>query len=172
MRWLSLLLFLLLLAPSAALGEVAAAGGDGSLVVSSAGARIVVVHGQGLVFGHITKGTLSVVSYRAADSSSAQVSGSVLKLQAGSTTQYTGSDILFLLPNGRYTLQFEGVGIDISAVGRGAVSAIGIGTAADGTMATNGGKALPLGLAPTTLVFGAGKAPNATPTSAAKASPH
>ena len=65
----------------------------------------------------------------------------MLKLPAGSTIQYSGSDIRFLFPNGRYAFRVDGVGIDISAVGKGAVSAIGVGTTGDGTMATNGGKA-------------------------------
>jgi hypothetical protein len=161
MRRLPFFLLALLFAPSALAGSVAA--GDGSLVVSSASARVIVVHGSGLIFGHITQGTLTVMDYKPADASSAQVSGSILKLPVGSTTQYSGSDVRFLFPNGRYSLSFDGVGIDISAVGRGAVSAIGVGTPADGTMATNGGKGLPLGPGPTTLVFGASRAPNAVP---------
>ena len=162
MRQLSFFLFALLLVPTAALAERGAAG-DGSLVVSGASARIIFVQGNGLVFGHINQGTLTVVDYRGADQSNAQVSGSMLKLPAGSTIQYSGSDIRFLFPNGRYAFRVDGVGIDISAVGKGAVSAIGVGTTGDGTMATNGGKPLPLGPGPTTLVFGASKAPNAAP---------
>ena len=162
MRRLTLILLVLLLVPSAALGE-GAASGDGSLVVSSASARIIIVQGKGLVYGHINQGTLTVTEYKGSDSSSVQVSGSISKQLTGSSMRYTGSDIRFMLPNGHYSLTFDGVGIDISAVGKGAVSAIGIGSADDGSLATNGGKPMPLNVAPTTLVFGASKAPNASP---------
>jgi hypothetical protein len=133
----------------------------------------VIVHGSGLIFGHINQGTMTVLDYRAADPSTAQVNGSILKLPAGgSATQYSGSDIRFLFPNGQYTLRFDGVGIDISAVGRGAASAIGVGSANDGSMGTNGGRGLPLGLTPTTLVFGASRSPNYVPTGGSRSFSH
>ena len=76
MRRLPFFLFALLLVPSAALAESGAAG-DGSLVVAGASARIIFVQGNGLVFGHINQGTLTVVEYKADDASSAEVSGSI-----------------------------------------------------------------------------------------------
>jgi hypothetical protein len=172
MRRLSLFLFILLLVPSAAFGAGVAAG-DGSLAVSGASARIIVVVGSGLIYGHIDQGTLTVFYYRPVDTSTAQVSGTITKAPVGTATLYSGSDIRFLLPNGRYWVRMDGSGIDISGVGKGTVSAIGAGTGADGAMTTNGGKALPLGVTPTTLVFGGGNAPNTSPTSAAaKSSTH
>jgi hypothetical protein len=172
MRRLPLLLFVLVFLASAATalaGSVAA--GDGSLVVAGASARIIVVQGSGVIFGHITQGTLTVVDYKGSDPTPEQVSGSILKIPAGSTTQYSGTDIRFAL-NGHYKLLFDGIGIDISAVGKGAVSAIGVGSANDGNVGTNGGKGVPLSVAPTTLVFGASKAPNYAPAAVAKGSSH
>jgi hypothetical protein len=166
MRRLSLLLLALLLVPSALAGGSA---GDGSLAVTGASARIMSVYGSGLIFGRINLGTLTIIEHKpaggkAAAASKVQVSGEVIKLPSDSTTtQYFGSDMRFLLPSGRYSLRFEGVGIDISAVGWGTVSAIGNGAVSSGTLATNGGRPVPLSSGPTTLVFGPGKAPNAVP---------
>jgi hypothetical protein len=161
MRRLTFLLVALLLAPSALAEGVAA--GDGSLVVTSANARIIYVTGSGLIWGHIDLGTLTILDYKPASGSSFQVTGLAMIKLPGSSTAYSGSDMRFLLPSGRYALRVDGVGIDISAVGKGTVSAIGMSTVLNGTLATNGGKALPLGSGPTTLVFAAGKAPNAVP---------
>ncbi len=166
MRRISILLLVSLLASSAAVAAVAAvdgfaASGDGSLVVSGANARLVTVQGNGLIFGHITQGTLTIVEYTPSSGSTVQVSGSMMKLPFGSTLRYAGSDVRFAFPNGRYTLRLDGFGIDVSAVGRGQVSATGIGTSDNGTLATNGGKPLPLGPASITLTFGNNKGSNA-----------
>jgi hypothetical protein len=58
---------------------------------------------------------------------------------------YSGSDVRFLFPGGKYTIQIEGTDIDISAVGRGNVSAVGAGTYDDGTLVTDDGTPLNLG---------------------------
>jgi hypothetical protein len=147
------------------------ASGDGSLVVSGASVRLLVVTGNGLIFGHVNQGTLTILDY-SGDPPSVQMNGSVLKLQVGSSTQYSGSDIRFLFPNGHYTLRFDGVGIDLSAVGKGAVTAIGVGSANDGSLGTNGGNGVVLGVTPTTLVFGGGKAPNLAPSAIPKGLTH
>ena len=152
MRRFSLtVLVLLLLAPAAALADHRAAG-DGSLVVSGASARLITVKGSGLIFGHIDQGTVTVVDYNAADASAPQVSGSAGKV-IGSMVVYSGADLRFLFPNGRYSLRFDGTGIDISAVGRGSVSATGLGTADDGALTANGGRSQELGQFPTVATF-------------------
>jgi len=172
MRRLSLFLVTLLAfacAATALAGGVAS--GDGSLVVSGASVRILVVAGNELIYGHVDQGTLTVLAYTG-DPAGVQVSGSVLKLQVGTATQYSGSDIRFLFPNGHYLLRFDGVGIDLNAVGKGAVTAIGVGSANDGSIATNGGAGLPLGVNPTTLVFGGSKTPNYVPSGTPKGFSH
>ncbi len=77
MRRISFLLLVALFALSAAMAAVAAtdAAGDGSLVVSGASARVISVQGNGLIFGHITQGTLTIVEYTPSDGSTVQVSG-------------------------------------------------------------------------------------------------
>src|SRR5581483_7952660 len=99
-------------------------------------------HGQGsgLVFGHIQQGTLAVQSYDAADTYAPQISGASGRV-VGNAVVYSGSDIRFLLPNGRFSIRIDGTGIDISAVGKGTVVAIGLGTADDGTLSVNSGAA-------------------------------
>lgn len=167
MRRLSFILLASLIAAPAALAERSATG-DGSLLVSDASALTIIVQGNGLIFGHIYQGSLTVVEYTPADDSSLQVSGSMTRLAFGSVVRYAGADVRFFFPNGRYSLRFEGFGIDVSAVGRGVVSATGLGSADDGTLATNGGKERPLGQGTTTLVFGAGKGPRVAPSGLAR----
>ena len=41
---------------------------------------------------------------------------------------FTGTDVRFLLPSGRYTIELIGVGIDASAVGKGSIVATGLGS--------------------------------------------
>jgi hypothetical protein len=160
MRRIFFLLLATLPAPAAALAAVSTAG-DGSLVVSSASARLLDLQGSGLIFGHITQGTLTIVEYAPADSGTVEVSGAMTKVSSGTTTRYTGADLRFLLPNGRYVLRLDGLGIDVSAVGKGQVTAVGMGTSEDGELAANGAKAVPVGLSPTSLSFGASRAPSA-----------
>ena len=71
---------------------------------------------------------------------------------------FAGSDVRFLLPSGRYTLELIGVDCDISAVGRGSIVATGLGSPDDGTYSVNGGKPQGLALVPTDDTFG-GKGP-------------
>jgi len=157
-RLIPILLASLLCVP-AALADRRAAG-DGSLVVSGASARAITVRGSGLVFGHIQQGTLAVQSYDAADTYAPQISGASGRV-VGNAVVYSGSDIRFLLPNGRFSIRIDGTGIDISAVGKGTVVAIGLGTADDGTLSVNSGAAQELGVLPTTARFSGSNVPAA-----------
>jgi hypothetical protein len=147
---------LLLAAPPVALARDGVAS-DGSLAVSNAWVRQMVIQGNGLIFGHIASGTLTVVSYSPADLRAPQVSGAVSKVVGGGAIRYTGADVRFLLPNGRYLITLEGAGIDVSAVGQGTVTAAGFGTDNDGTLSVNGGKPLPVGFTSGLAVFGGKK---------------
>ena len=66
----------------------------------------------------------------------------------------TGADVRFLFPSGRYTLTLIGNGINLSAVGRGSVSATGIGLVGGGTLAVNGGKPQALTTSSSSQSFG------------------
>src|SRR5579862_5103401 len=150
-RLIPILLAFLLWVPAALADRHAA--GDGSLVVSDASARTITLKGNGLIFGHIQQGTLTILSYDAADTSAPQISGATAKI-VGNGVVYSGSDIRFLLPNGRYTLRIDGTGIDISAVGKGTIVATGLGTDDDGTLSADGGPPQTIGVLPTTARFG------------------
>jgi hypothetical protein len=139
MRKLCLLLLAgLLVLPAAALAELGVANG-GSLVVSNANAKLT-VSGHGLIFGHLDRGTITIVGdYRPDDNSAlSSVSGARMRF-TGNNVVYSGSDVRFLFPGGRYTLVVEGTGIDLSAVGTGKLAAVGRGFVDDGTVSVDGG---------------------------------
>jgi hypothetical protein len=155
LRLLFILLASLFLAPASALADLHASG-DGSLVVNDANVRSIAAKGSGLIYGHIAQGTLTVVDYTAADANAPQISGAPARF-VGNAVVYSGSDIRFLFPNGRYWLKFEGTGIYISAVGKGTATAAGLGTANDGTLTAGGGKGQALNaFSSTTASFGPG----------------
>jgi hypothetical protein len=138
MRKLCLLLLAsLLLIPAAAFADRGSNGG--SLVISDAVGKLT-VSGHGLIFGHLDRGTITVIGdYRPDDNTALpSVSGAKLKF-AGGNIVYSGSDVRFLFPGGRYTLVVDGSGIDLSAVGTGKLSAVGRGSAEDGWVTIDGG---------------------------------
>jgi hypothetical protein len=139
MRKLCLLLLAgLLVLPAAAVADRGGPSG-GSLVVSDANARLT-LSGHGLIFGHLGRGTITVVGdYKPDDNNSlSSVSGAKMKFTGGNVV-YSGSDVRFWFPGGRYTLIVDGTGIDISAVGNGKLTAVGKFLADDGTVAVDGG---------------------------------
>ena len=130
-----------------------AAVGDGSLALDGASGTIY-VSGRGLIYGHFDSGTLMVLDYKPDDAASAPaVSSSKSKFAKGSSV-YAGTDVRFLLPSGRYTIELIGAGIDASAVGKGSIVATGFGSPDDGSYAVNGGKPQSLGKLPTSDIFG------------------
>jgi len=133
-----ILLAILVFLPATALAERGSSG-DGSLVVANASARLT-VSGRGLIYGHLDRGTITVVGDYKPDNNTSlsSVSGAKMKVTGGNVV-YTGADVRFLFPGGRYTLIVDGTGIDISAVGSGRLSATGKGLPDDGTFAVDGG---------------------------------
>jgi hypothetical protein len=137
------LLASLLLLPAAALADRGGGGnassGGGSLVVSGAMGKLV-VNGHGLIFGHVDRGTITIVGDYKPDNNTAlpSVSGAKLKV-SGANVVYSGTDMRFLFPGGRYTLIVDGIGIDLSAVGWGKFSAVGKGFPGDGSFTVDGG---------------------------------
>ena len=157
MRKLCLVLLASFLLPAAALAERDAAG-DGSLVVSGANARLT-VSGHGLIFGHLDRGTITIVGdYRPDDNTALpSVSGARMKFTGGNVV-YTGSDVRFLFPGGRYSLILDGTGIDVSAVGTGKLTAVGKGFPDDGTVTVDGGSPVAVDDVLGTMTYGKGGA--------------
>jgi hypothetical protein len=139
MRKLTLTIATALALPAlAAAAELAT--GDGSLGVSSANGTIV-VQGQGVIYGHFDSGTLLVLQYKPDDGISVPaISGGKTKLTRNGTGAVTGSDVRFLFPSGRYTVQLIASDINASAVGKGTIVGNGFGTPDDGSFSVNGGK--------------------------------
>jgi hypothetical protein len=145
MRRLAFLLLAFMLALPALALPAHAATGDGSLVVTQANGTIM-VRGKGLIYGHFEQGKLTVVDYKPDGVTVPSVSGAKWKLAPGRLdVVYAGTDVRFLFPSGKYTLRFEGTGIDISAVGKGSVQVIGAGSQDDGSYSVNGGKPVAIG---------------------------
>ena len=142
-KLLSILLATVAILPAAALAG-SDTSGDGSLVVSSAVGRLA-VQGKGLIFGHLDHGTITIVEYKPdANTALSSVSGAALKLLGGNVV-YSGSDVRFLFPSGKYNLILEGSGIDISAVGSGKLRATGAGTGDDGSVTADSSRAQQIG---------------------------
>ena len=145
MRRICFILLVTALATPVAASASGRASGDGSLAVTGASGTLV-IKGRGVIFGHFDQGALIVLDYTADDSfgsTSPTVTAAKSKVvRTGGT--YAGTDVRFLFPAGRYTIEFVGLNIDISAVGKGFVSVTGAGTLDDGTIAINGGKPQPV----------------------------
>jgi hypothetical protein len=99
---------------------------------------------------------MTVLDYRPDGNLALSVSGARMKATSANNPMYSGNDVRFLLPGGKYTLKFEGVGIDISAVGKGKIEVSGKGSSNDGSFAVNGAKAQSLTPATARASFGGG----------------
>ena len=158
----------LLVLPAAAIADRGGPNG-GSLVVSDASARLT-VSGHGVIFGHLGRGTITIVGDYKPDDNTAlpSVSGAKMKFTGGNVV-YSGSEIRFLFPGGRYTLIVDGTGIDISAVGTGKLAAVGkyLGDAGDGTVTVDGGAPQAIDSV-TVLSYGKGNSGNSAGNSAGK----
>lgn len=180
----SLIAVVLLLAlPATALASAGAIG-DGSLSVANANVTTIVVVGHGLIYGYVDQGAVTVYSYIPDDPTQPQlqISGATAPTKPPTGgTRYAGSAMRFLI-SGTYALKFEGSGINLSAVGKGSVTATGADPQAasspginlsplgkgpafavgndsgeassDGTLSVNGGRPQPLGRNPIVTSFG------------------
>jgi hypothetical protein len=157
MRKLSLIMLAsLLLLPGIALAERAAPG-DGSLVVTDAYARIT-VSGHGLIFGHLDRGSVTVVGdYKPDDNTALSTVTGAKQRIVGKNIVYSGTDVRLFFPAGQYTLIVDGYGIDLSAVGAGSFTAIGKGFIDDGSYTIDGGRAQDIDLVAGNVSYG-GKA--------------
>ena len=132
------------------------AGTDGSLDVSgptgSAGAvGSLSLSGKGVVFGYVAHGTITIYGYKADGAAVPTVSGAKMTLSKNAATVvYSGNGMRFLFPGGRYTIEIDGIGIDLSAVGNGTATGTGTGTMTADTVE------LALGTVPGQLSWGAG----------------
>jgi hypothetical protein len=153
MRTLVLLLLAAALGAPAATLAGRAAPGDASLVVAN-GDGVLTLQVKGVVFGHFDRGKMTVLEYKADNASVLPtVSGAKMDVRgARANVVYSGSDVRFLFPSGKFTLRFDASGIDLSAVGKGSLVATDKGALlVDGTVSVNGAKPAPL---PSVVAFG------------------
>jgi hypothetical protein len=143
---------LALVVPTAALAAPVAAG-DGSLALNNASGTIY-VSGRGVIYGHFDSGTLLVLDYKPDDGVSTPAISSGKAKWTKASGAFAGTDVRFLLPSGRYTIELIAVGLDASAVGKGSIVATGLGSTDDGSYTVNGGKPTFLGKLPTSDLFG------------------
>ena len=145
MRTLVLLLFTAALALPAASVAARSGQGDGSLAVANA-TGVLTVQVKGVIFGHFDRGKMTVLEYKS-DGANAlpTVSGAKMDVRgARANVVYSGKDVRFLFPSGTFTLRFDAAGIDLSAVGKGWVTASERGGDVEGTVSVNGMKPGPL----------------------------
>jgi hypothetical protein len=155
-RLLFTLLSSLILAPAA----LAAAGatGDGVLELRDVNASKVTIRGtRGVIWGQIDVGAIRVTDLTPDDNVTTLVSGNMQKLPTAEVgvTLYTGKNIHFRFPGGKYQLTIAGSGIDLTAVGIGRATVAGDPTVLDdGDYAIDGGKWQPIPLLTKKLTFG------------------
>jgi hypothetical protein len=154
MRKLVLLIMVLLLGLPA-LGWAARRGpGDGSLEVQR-GRGIVAVNIRGIVFGRIDSGRLFVGDPFDGDGPGPVVSGYERVREIGLTMKvYIGDNMRFRMLGGRYRVRIEGVGIDLSAVGKGFAILNGGGFFDAGRYSVDDGPFQPMPSSPTRIVLG------------------
>lgn len=139
MRRFLLTLTLLLVLPAAALAADLTTG-DGSLSVTGASGTIV-IQGKGVIYGHFDTGTLMVLSYKPDDGVSVpSVTSDKAQYSKPGPGSLTGTDVRFLFPSGRYTIELIAVNLNASGVGQGNIVASGLAAGDNGSFSVNGGK--------------------------------
>src|SRR5579862_289669 len=116
----ALLVALAVPAGALASGSGSSGSGDGALAVTHASGTIY-VQGRGVIYGPFDQGTLMVLKYVPDDGVSIPAVSSGKSKYSRGAGVYTGSDVRFLLPSGRYVIELIGTDIDASAVGAGSI---------------------------------------------------
>ena len=128
MRRLVVLIGVLTLALPAGAGAVKSGPGDGSLVVENA-QGVVTLAVRGGIIGRFDQGTIEVFDPVPGDGPGPIVRGYQKVRELGPRrTQYSGEgDVRFRLIGGAYRVRISAIGLDVSAVGKGAAVLDGTG---------------------------------------------
>jgi hypothetical protein len=157
MRRLLVIIGLLVFAAPAVAGAMVRGPGDGTLVVENA-QGVVTLAVRGGIIGRFDEGTLDVTDPVPGDGAGPIVRGYQQKHELGpKRTQYSSQgEVRFRLIGGLYRVKISGIGIDISAVGRGTVvlDASGFGDQ-PGRFSINGGPFESMPTSPTRYTLGA-----------------
>jgi len=152
-RLLVILLASLAVVPAALAAQ--RASGDGVLELKSADGRVVIgtnaLPARGILWGQMDNGKLVVVDPVPDDGNQILVSGydkkpTMTVTDSGSTvTTYWGTNLHYRVTGGKYRLVFEGVGIDLTAIGVGTAYLTGDPDVFDaGYYAVDSGKWVPM----------------------------
>jgi hypothetical protein len=119
----ALLLFVCATASFALIGSAAAAEPDAGVLSVERGRGSAVLEIRGVVLGRLTSGTLRVTDLTPRDRFVPAVVGRKLTSErlGPRTVQYRGQGLRFRMLGGRYRIVVRGVGMSVSAVGRGVV---------------------------------------------------
>lgn len=135
MRKLVLVVLVVLAFPAAA-AAVPAERGDGTLAVKNATGRITIT-ARGTLLGRVDDGVFAVADLSPGLDDDIQVFGNDRKpqLRPNGMTVYKGTNMRFRVVGGLYAVSVTGSGINLSAVGRGAVQGLGV---TDGLFSSDG----------------------------------
>jgi len=121
------------------------APGDGTLSVKDARGLVLVTARGGLIGRCAKRCEILIDDPVPGDGSGPVVFGDDFARQVSDTAMiYRGNDIRFRIIGGAYRVKVTGVGINLSAVGKGSFTLDGAGTGDDGSYAVDGGEYLPL----------------------------
>lgn len=113
--------------------------GDGTLSVRD-GRGAFAVTGRGGIIGSFAHGKVVITDPDPNDGTGPKVSGSDWHRERSDITDvYGGNDVRFRLIGGTFRIKVIGTGVNLSVVGKGAVSLNGEGTPDDGTYSVDGG---------------------------------
>jgi len=139
-RRLSVICALLALTLPGASAARSGAPGDGTLAVKN-GVGKISIQARGGVIGHFTDGVLTVKDPNPDDGISEVVTGAERTHVVNEfVTKYSGHDVWFRYIGGRFAITLVAGGINLSAIGKGAVQLIGD----DGTFSLNSNAPLPI----------------------------
>jgi hypothetical protein len=133
MRKLVLVVLLLLLAVPVAAAARPADKNDGTFAIKNAVGQITLTT-KGSVLGRLDEGQIAIDDM-SPGGGEIQVQGWERKWTKGGTAFYRGDNIRFRILGGWYSVTVTGIGVNLSAVGRGTVQGQGI---SEGLFSTDG----------------------------------
>jgi hypothetical protein len=130
-------------------------GQDGTLSIED-GKGTVQIAARGSVLGQLDNGRLIVTDTKPYDQKRPTIRGATWHRRRSRTTvEYGGRDLHYRIAGGFYRIKIVGLGIDLSAVGRGSVTLQGDARYADtGLYSLNGAEFVPVPYERTTLQLG------------------
>ena len=136
-------------------------GGDGTLSIKNEAGSVTLRVTNGAFIGRLERGALTITDANSADGTGPIVTGNASRIDRGpDRTSYIGTRLRFRLIGGSFRLRVRGIGISLSAVGKGTIVLEGSATAVDpGSYSLNGADYAPIPLVPTVFALAAPPGP-------------